>query len=86
MNEKGKVLGVLGLVTSLEGYVLNEIFMMIALTGTYNPPGTVTHSNPIIIGTAWLLLVPFGFMLVLVSIVIEIKNRIHKTDTNEIWN
>jgi len=86
MNEKGKVLAVLGLVTALEGYILNEIFMMIALTGTYTPPGTVTHSGPPLVGTAWLLLVPFGFMLVFVSIVIEIKNRFHQTDTKEIWN
>jgi len=86
MNEKGKVLAVLGLAMALEGYVLNEIALIMYRESFYSSPGTVPHSGPPLFGTIWLLLVPLGFMLVFTSIAIEIRNRYHRVDTNEIWN
>lgn len=85
MNEKGKVLAVLGLVITLSGYVFNEIFMMLFLESTYIPEGPFPHSGPLIVGTAWLSLIPLGIMLLFVSLVFEMRDRFHRTDTNEIW-
>ncbi len=84
MNEKGKVLAVLGLVIVLSSYVLNELFMMLILD-TYIPEGPIPHSGPPIVGTAWLFLIPFGIMLLFASLVFEMRDRFHRTDTNEIW-
>lgn len=83
MNEKGKVLAVLGVVIVLSSFVFNEIFMMLYFD--YIPPGPTPHSQPPIIGTAWLSLIPVGFILILISIVLELKDRYHRTDSTEIW-
>ncbi len=85
MNEKSRVLAVLGLFVALSSYVLNELFMMLFLESRYIPEGSTPHSGPLIIGTFWLFLIPVGFMLVLVSIVLEIKDRFHRKESNEIW-
>ena len=73
MNEKRIALAVLGLVLALEGFVANDIFMMLNRGNTYIPPGTITHSTPVTVATAWLLLVPFGFILFLISGVLELR-------------
>ena len=86
MNEKLGVMAVLGLVIALSGYFLNEIFITIALAREYNLPVTIPpHSGPLIVGTVWLFLIPLGIMIILVSIVFEIKDRYQKTDNNDIW-
>jgi len=85
MNEKRIALAVLGLVIALEGFVANEIFMMLARDNNYISPGTVTHSTPVIIATTWLLLIPFGFILVLISGVLELRDRYRRKDSTEIW-
>ena len=86
MNEKGKVLAVLGLVIALEGYIVNEIFMMFARESSYIlPPGTVRHSGPPIIATAWIFLVPLGFMIIFISIVLEFIDRRRRIDITEAW-
>ena len=84
MNEKGKVLAVLGLFIALSSYVLNAVFMMFA--NTYIPEGPTPHSNPPIVATFWLFFVPVGFILFALSFVFEIKDRYRRRDTNEIWN
>ena len=85
MNERGKVLAVLGVVIVLSSYVFNEIFMMLFFDTNYIPPGPHPHSQPPIVGTAWLFLVPVGFMLVFISIALELRDRFRRTDTTEIW-
>jgi hypothetical protein len=86
MNEKGKVLAVLGLVIALSSYVFNELFMMFFLEGAYIPEGPIPHSGPPPIGTFWLFLIPVGVVLFFLSFVFEIKDRYRRTDTDEIWN
>lgn len=85
MNEKGKVLAVLGLFIALSSYILNELFIVLFLESTYIPEGPIPHSGPQIIGTFWLFLIPVGFILFALSFVFEIRDRYRRTDTNEIW-
>jgi len=85
MNEERIGLAVLGMVIALEGYVANEIFMILARDNSYISPGMVIHSSPIIVSTAWLLLIPLGFILVLVSGVLELRDRYRRKDSTEIW-
>ena len=85
MNEKGKVLAVIGGVIVLSGFVFNTIFMMLFYQNDYIPPGPTPHSQPIVVGTAWLSLIPVGFILILISIVLELSDRYRRTDTTEIW-
>ena len=84
MNEKGKVLAVLGLFIALSSYVLNAVFMMFA--NTYIPEGPIPHSRPILVGTVWLSMIPIGAMLLFVSLILEMRDRYNRTDTNEIWD
>ncbi|MHA1390382.1 MAG: hypothetical protein ACTSR9_18345 [Candidatus Thorarchaeota archaeon] len=86
MNEKGKVLAILGLVIVLSSYVFNELFMMLFLENSYIPEGPIPHSGPILVGTAWLSLIPFGIMLLFAALVFEMRDRFHRKDTNEIWD
>ncbi|MGY5881377.1 MAG: hypothetical protein RTV31_14090 [Candidatus Thorarchaeota archaeon] len=85
MNEKSRVLAVLGLFIALSSYVLNALFMMLFLESTYIPEGPIPHSGPLIIGTFWLFLIPVGFILVFLSIFLEIKDRFQRKESNEIW-
>ena len=85
-EEKTRVLGVLGLAFALVGYANNEIVMRIYMDSIfYDIPGTLPHSGPQVIGTAWLLLIQFGVMLVLVSIASEIIYRFYSKETTEIY-
>ena len=84
MNEKAKVLVVLGLVIAVSSYVFNELFMMLFFE-PYIPEGPIPHSGPPVVGTFWLYLVPVGFMFILISIVIELIDRSRRIDTTEIW-
>ena len=83
MNEKGKVLVVMGVVIVLSAPVFNQLFIM--LGRAYIPPGPTPHSQPVIIGTVWLLMIPIGFMLILASIVLELRDRYRRKDPTEIW-
>jgi phosphotransferase system glucose/maltose/N-acetylglucosamine-specific IIC component len=83
MNEKGKVLAVLGVVIVLSAPVFNQLFINLATS--YIPSGPTPHSQPPIIATAWLLMIPFGLMMILTSIVWELIDRRRRTDTTEIW-
>ena len=86
MNEKGKVLAVIGLVLALSGFVFNEIFMMFIRMDPYIPEGPIPHSGPIIAGTVMLSLIPLGITFIFVSIVLEIIDRSRRTDTTENWD
>ena len=86
MNEKGKILAVLGLVIALSSYVFNEIFMIYFIDNFYIPEGSIPHSGPPIVGTFWLFFIPVGFILFFLSFIFEIKDRYRRTDTDEIWN
>lgn len=90
MSEREKhVLAILGLVLALEGYVLNEISMIIfreTISRFIDIPGTFPHSGPLVIGTFWLFLIPVGFILFFLSIVFEIKDRYCMKDCSEIGN
>ena len=84
MNEKTKVLAVMGFVIVLSGYVFNAIFMMLFYQNNYIPEGPIPHSQPVVVGTVWLSLIPIGFILILISIVLELYDRYRRTDTTEI--
>ena len=84
MNEKGKILAILGLVIAVSALVFNEIF--ITLFTEMNPiPTGPTHSMPVIVGTIWLYFVPVGLILILISVVLELNDRYHRTDPVGIW-
>lgn len=86
MNERSNLLASLGFVLALGGYILNEIFLRIALEGwRYNPPGSIPHSGPVPVGTIFMFFIPLGALLFVVSIIIEIKHRKHRNKV-EIWN
>jgi len=86
MNEKGKILAVLGVVIMLSSYAFNEIFMMLFYQNNYIPPGPTPHSQPIVIGTAWLFVLPIGFVFIIISIVLELNDRYRRKDSTEIWD
>jgi hypothetical protein len=83
--EKGKILGVLGLVIVVTWYIFNPLVRMFLLETVYIPEGPVTYSGLLIVSTAWSFLAPIGFILVLVSIILEIKHRFQRKENNEIW-
>jgi uncharacterized membrane protein len=85
MNEKRIALAILGLVLVLEGFIANEFFLILARESIAYIPGLTPHSGPLIIATAWLSLVPVGFMLVFISICLELIDRHRRTDPTEIW-
>lgn len=85
MNEKAKVLAVLGLVITVSSYIFNVIFMMFFFE-PYIPEGPIPHSTAPIIGTFWLFLIPVGLILFALSFVFEAKDRYRRTDSNEIWD
>ena len=86
MNEKGKILAIVGVVLAVSGFVLNEIFMMYIRMDTYIPERPEPHSGPILAGTAWLSLIPLGITFLFVSLVLEIIDKSRRTDTTEIWD
>ena len=86
MNGKSRNLAVLGLVIALIGYVFDAIFML-AYGGMSSPqPGPRPHSNPILAGTIWLVLIPLGGMFLFMSLVVEIKNRYRRENIDDIWD
>lgn len=85
MNEKGKVLVVVGVVLVVIGFVLNEIFMMLIRMNIYIPERPEPHSGPIIAGTSFLNLIPVGLMFLFIALILEIKDRYRRIDSTEIW-
>ena len=86
MNEKGRVLVVVGVVLALSGFLFNEIFMMLIRTGIYIPERPEPHSGPIMASTAWLNLIPVGLTFLFIALVLEIVDRSRRKDTTEIWD
>ncbi|MGY5858886.1 MAG: hypothetical protein RTU63_05920 [Candidatus Thorarchaeota archaeon] len=86
MNEKGKVLAVVGVVLTVCGYVLNEIFMMLIRMNPYVPEVSEPHSGPIMAGTSMLTLIPIGMTFLFIALVLEIIDRNRRIDTTEIWD
>jgi len=86
MNEKGKVLTVVGVVLAVSGFVLNEILMMLIRLNPYVPEGPEPHSGPILAGTSFLSLIPIGITFLFIALVLEIIDRSRRKDTTEIWD
>ena len=85
MNEKGKILFILGLLITVSALIFNEIFITLFSEINPIPVGPNPHSMPIIVGTIWLYFVPVGLTLMLISVVLELNDRYHKTEPVGIW-
>jgi hypothetical protein len=85
MNEKGKMLFILGLLIAVSALIFNEIFIILFTEINPIPTGPHPHSMPVLVSTIWLYFVPVGFILILISVVLELNDRYHRTEPIGIW-
>ena len=85
IENKGHALAILGLVITLGGVILYYIFTPIHHEYYNNVPGVVHVSDWVFLFPYWVILLPIGAVLLLVSLIFEIRHRFQRKESSEIW-